>query len=47
MRVDELLKQTVDQDGQGGEADVVECQIDTVIKSLPNTAQTDRQSHME
>lgn len=35
--VDQLFKQTVHQDGQRGEADVVECQINTVIQSLDGT----------
>lgn len=47
VRVDQLLKQAVDQDGQRGEADVVECQVDTVIKSLPcnTTPHTGTQSY--
>lgn len=36
----ELFKQTVHQDGQRGEADVVQCQINTVIQSLGWTETT-------
>lgn len=32
--MDQLFKQTVHQDGQRSEADVVQCQINTVIQSL-------------
>lgn len=37
VRMDQLFKQTVHQDGQRGEADVVQCQINTVIQSLNGT----------
>lgn len=36
--VDQLFKQTVDQDGQRGEADVVQCQINTVVQRLSGAA---------
>lgn len=32
--MDQLFKQTVDQDGQRSEADVVQRQINTVVQSL-------------
>lgn len=32
--MDQLFKQTVDQDGQRGEANIVQCQINTVVQSL-------------
>lgn len=40
--MDQLFKQTVHQDGQRGEADVVQCQINTVIQSLGWTETTFR-----
>lgn len=38
VRVDQLFKQTVHQDGQRGEADVVQCQINTVVQRLRGPA---------
>lgn len=40
VRMNQLFKQTVHQDGQRSEADVVQCQIDTVIKSLRQVHKT-------
>lgn len=36
--MDQLFKQTVHQDGQRGEADVVQCQINTVVQRLNGAA---------
>lgn len=41
--MDQLFKQTVHQDGQRGEADVVKCQVNTVIQSLDQTETTFQQ----
>lgn len=40
VRMNQLFKQTVHQDGQRGEADVVQCQINTVVQSLGRAHKT-------